>query len=71
MRRALFMAGNVVAAVALVQLILDPTRGLRPALALVGAGVLKLASVPARVNAWEAQTAYPPWSPAPLFVGRR
>jgi O-antigen ligase len=40
-------------------------------IALVGAGVLKLASLPARVNAWQAQTAYPPWSPAPLFVGRR
>jgi hypothetical protein len=40
------MAGNVVAAVALVQLILDPTRGLRPALALVGAGVVLTWALP-------------------------
>jgi hypothetical protein len=46
MRRALFTAGNVVAAVALVLLILDPTRDLRPVLALVGASVVLTWVVP-------------------------
>jgi hypothetical protein len=40
MRRLLFWAGNAVAAAALVLLAIDPTRDLRPVLALVGAGVL-------------------------------
>jgi hypothetical protein len=40
MRRALFMAGNLVAGVVLVLLILDPKRGLMPIFALVAVAVV-------------------------------
>jgi hypothetical protein len=39
-QRVLFWAGNAVAGAALVLLALDPTRDLRPVLALAGAGVV-------------------------------
>jgi hypothetical protein len=46
MRRALFIAGNVVAGAALVLLVIDPTRDPGPVLALVGAGAVLTWVVP-------------------------